>query len=80
MGTNDLTIQLCQTVADAPKYDKPEYLYATLKKAVVVREGTKQGNDTVDLIFIDEKGQKYVTMITAKLLKQLAGITITERN
>jgi hypothetical protein len=80
MGINDLKIQICQTVGDAPHYNAPEYRTANLNTAVVVRNGVKSGNDTVDLVFTDDKGQKHVAMITARLLKVLADATITNRN
>lgn len=44
---------------------------ATLQEAVIVRQGTKAGNPTVDLIFTDADGNKYVAMITGNLLKAL---------
>ena len=42
-----------------------------LTEAVVVRNGTVNGNPTVDLIFEDSDGNKYVAMITGRLLKAL---------
>ena len=73
LGTNDLSVKLCDTVAEAPNYTKPEYKGANLKTAVVVGEGTIGGAPTVDLVFEDENGQKYVAMITGALLENLSG-------
>jgi hypothetical protein len=44
---------------------------AVLQEAVIVRNGTKGGNATVDLVFTDMQGNKYVAMVTANLLKSL---------
>lgn len=41
------------------------------KKAVVVRNGTVNGNATVDFILEDDDGKKYVFMITANLLNSI---------
>lgn len=75
MGTNNLTINFVNSVAEAPKYSAPEHRAATLQQALVVRCGTEGGNDTVDLIFIDDKGQKHVALVTAKILASLAALT-----
>ena len=70
---------ICDSPADAVekgfKYRSPEYQQAHLKKAVVVRKGTEQGNSTVDLIFEDNDGNKFVAMITSNLLKMLPAFT-----
>lgn len=72
MGTNDLPISIHDSPATAPNYNLPEYKHATIRKAEVVRNGTVQGNDTVDLILVDDSGQKYVAMITGRLIQLLA--------
>ena len=73
LGTNHLSILLADSVEKAPNYEKPEYLAANLTTAQVVGNGTVNGNPTVDLIFEDESGQKYVAMITGGLMQNLAG-------
>jgi len=73
MGTNDLQITLHDSPSDAPTYQKGEFQAANLTTARVVGMGTKAGNPTVDLIFEDSQGQKYVAMITGGLLQNLAG-------
>ncbi len=45
----------------------------TLKSAVVVQNGTVAGNSTVDLVFEDSSGNKYVAMTTMNLLKSIPG-------
>lgn len=42
-----------------------------IEKAVVVQNGTERGNSTVDLIFRDQQGNKYVVMLTGNLLKSI---------
>jgi len=56
---------------DAGYVYKPPVKSATLEEAVIVRKGTQAGNSTVDLIFTDADGNKYVAMITGNLLKAL---------
>lgn len=82
MGTNDLDILLCDTPQEAPVYRAPEYKAGNLKRAVVVGWGTVNGNPTIDFIFEDESGQKYIAMITATLIEQLAAMArgLKERN
>lgn len=72
-GTNDLKMKLFDSVEEAPLYRLPEYKVANLTTAVVVGKGTTLGNPTVDFIFEDESGQKYVAMLTGGLVENLAG-------
>jgi hypothetical protein len=71
-----LKITVCEDAAEAVAkgYDyKPEagFLPVNIAEVVVVRKGTEQGNPTVDLILEDEKGQKFVVMVTGALLKSI---------
>lgn len=72
---NHLRITVCQNADDAIErgyvYRQPEYRPAVIKEAVVVRDGTVEHNPTVDLIIEDEMGNKFVVMITGRLLKSL---------
>lgn len=68
MGTNDIKLRMFNKPEEAPVYSRPVYKGASLEEAIVVRNGTTGGKATVDLIFVDETGQKYVTMITESLL------------
>ena len=72
MGTNALSLEVCASPECAPDYKQQGgWKAATLKKAVVVRNGTLAGNATIDLQFTDDQGNRYVAMITAALLRQL---------
>jgi len=73
LGTNDLNILLHDSPQEAPNYEQPEYKAANLTTAVVVGNGTVDGNPTVDFVFEDENGQKYVAMLTGGLVQNLAG-------
>lgn len=70
MNTNSIQIKICDSIEDAPNYNKlGGYQAVSLKELIIVKKGTVGGNDTIDLIFEDEEGNKFVSMITAKLLK-----------
>lgn len=71
MGTNQLAIRLYNSPDKAPKFKAPEFLGASLEEINVVRRGTIEGNATLDLIFVDAKGQKHIAMITARLMEQV---------
>jgi hypothetical protein len=43
-----------------------------VEKVVVVHNGMQSGASTVDIIFVDDKGNKYVTLISGNLLKMVA--------
>ncbi len=64
-----ISIKLFDSVEEAPSYRKPEHLGGQFLEAVVVLNGTEEGAPTVDLIFEDEQGQKYVAVTTLKLLR-----------
>jgi len=72
-----LDIQIYNTIDEAPNYNTngKGILAATLTKAVIVRNGTVKGNDTVDLLFKDDNGKQYVVFITASLLKVITDLT-----
>jgi len=73
LGINDLNIKLFDSPEEAPNYEEPEYRGGNLTTAVVVGNGTMEGNPTVDLILEDETGQKYIAMLTGGLIESLAG-------
>jgi len=66
-----LEIKIADSPDEAPIYRAPEYKGAKLNNAVIVLNGTTDGNPTVDLIFTDENGQKYMIMTTAALIETL---------
>ena len=79
MGTNVLDLQICDHADEAPDYRNGTrggegFRESSLIKAVIVRKGTRGGNDTVDLQFVDDNGQKHVAMITAALLKTVTDV------
>ena len=73
IGGTDLKMLLADSPEEAPTYRMPEYKMARLTTAQIVGKGTVAGYPTVDFIFEDEQGQKYVAMITGGLVDNLAG-------
>jgi hypothetical protein len=75
--TKGFTIVVCKDADDAVEkghdYKKGE-TRLNIKTAVIVQKGTEDGHATVDLVMIDEKGKKYVTLVTASLLKGLVKV------
>ena len=67
---NHLELQICKSPSEAPVY-REGFTAVQLVKAVVVNNGTEDGNPTVDLVLLDAKGNKYVAMITGRLLKSV---------
>lgn len=72
--TTNLSIEIFETGKEATEagfnyFDKPEFNGIKIQKAIVVKEGTIEGNSTVDFISIDQFGNKHVVMITANLLR-----------
>lgn len=72
---NELAVAICENSHEAVKagyfYRQPIYEPIHLNKVVVVKNGMVGGNSSVDLILEDAKGQKYVCMLSAKLLKTI---------
>lgn len=70
-----LSLEICQSPEEAIErgfvYREPEFTKVEATKAIVVKNGTVNGNSTVDIIVEDESGKKYVFMITAALLKSI---------
>lgn len=72
-----LSIEMCDDAADAIArgYDwkaaQPAVKPIEVKRVVVVRKGTQQGNATVDFMLEDETGQRFVFMVTGNLLKSI---------
>lgn len=82
MATNSIDVKICNTIDEAPDYvnNGEGFQLVEITKAVIVRNGTIGGNDTIDLQFSDGKGNKFVGMVTANLLKTVADLTITNRH
>lgn len=73
MGTNDLKVKIFDSVEDAPRYDA-SVIALTLDKACVVKNGTINGNPTVDLVLYDKNGKEYLAMVTGGIIKMLSGV------
>lgn len=69
-----LNIHICQ---DAEEAISKGHIYRSpiksveIEKVVVVREGTGEKNSTVDLVLIDQSGNRYVVMVTGSLIKSI---------
>lgn len=70
-----LSIKIHKSSYDAPSYTDGRYTPISLKTAHIVEKGTVKGLPTVDLLFTDEDGKKYVALVTGRLLVSL-GATI----
>lgn len=72
---NHLNIAVCKDATDAVSrgfdYKRPGYEPIRIVQVVVVENGTEGGNPTVDLVMQDERGQKYVAMVTGRLMKSI---------
>ena len=74
---NALTVRICEDADDAIaqgfdwKVANPPVKPIEIKKVVVVRRGTQQGNATVDFLLEDDTGQQFVFMVTGNLLKTI---------
>lgn len=71
---NHLDIAICKDANDAAKqgftYGDP-IKPIEIDKIVVIQNGTEGGNSTVDLVLKDAQGNKFVVMVTGKLLKSI---------
>ncbi len=76
LGSNSLSIRISDSPQEAPSYKAPEYRLAKLTTARIVGKGTVSGKPTVDFIFEDENGQKYVAMTTGSLVETLAAAVL----
>ena len=71
---NHLEIHVCK---DANEAVEKGHIYrgpikaVEIDKVVVVQSGTVEGNSTVDLVLKDKEGNKYVVMVTGRLLKSI---------
>ena len=66
-----LDIEVFKSPVEAPSFKEPEHKGIRIEKANIVRNGTESGLSTVDLILVDESGQKYMMMITGRLIHSL---------
>lgn len=67
-----LTIHVHQSPEEAPTYDRKEYSPVNIVSAAIVKKGTVNGNATVDLIIVDDEGNKYLGLLTGDIVEGLA--------
>lgn len=74
--TNDLRVEIKKSIDEAPNYNTngEGFNFATFDAAIIVRKGTEEGRDTVDLQFTDANGKKHVAMITGRIIQQIASL------
>jgi hypothetical protein len=74
---NHLSVALCPTAEDASQrgyHREAKYKDAkpiTISEVVIVKDGTLEHNSTVDFVLEDEAGNKFVVMVTGRLIKSL---------
>lgn len=70
-----LKVNVHNSVEEAPNYNEVGgYGGAVLVSAAIVRKGTVDNKSTVDLVFEDADGNKFVAMTTGKLLKMVTDL------
>lgn len=76
---NALVIEIVDTPEEAPNYrrDSVDIRAIFIKKAVIVKKGTVEGQPTVDLVLETETGETFVAIVTGKLLRGLAAVIAT---
>lgn len=70
MFTNTVSIEIKDSVEEAPKYTN-DYKLLKLEKLIVVGEGAVSGNPTADLQLVDQDGNKYVVMSTGGIIETM---------
>lgn len=73
-----LQVVICESPDDASGKGHiygEDYKILDLKKAVVVKNGTQEGNSTVDLVFEDIDGNKYVALCTSNIITSIPKFT-----
>ena len=73
MGTNSVSVNIHDSIEEAPNYEEPEFKSAVIESVEVIANGTVGGNPTIDVIFV-AGGQKYVAMIAADLMTMVHGV------
>lgn len=73
---NSLDVSVVKDAKEATRngffYRPPIYKPVQVIKVVVVADGTESHKSTVDFILEDETGQKFVFMLTGKLLRSIS--------
>ena len=78
MNPNELLITLHDSPAEAPTYKAP-IKAIDLSQAVIVGKGMESGKPTVDFLFTDADGNKYVTMLTGAVVEALGQAVMAKR-
>lgn len=75
MNIRTANIKICESPDQAPNYNKiGGYKAASIEEFLIVRKGTSGNRSTVDVIFTDESGQKYMTMLSGRIVRSLAQV------
>jgi hypothetical protein len=74
---DSIKLEIYDQPSDAPNYNTGVYEAVKLKSAVIVHNGTVNGNSTVDLIFVDAQGNKHVALVKASYLEMITRIAVT---
>lgn len=71
---NNLKVVICEDASDAVAkghvYDTG-YSPIEVHQVVVVKNGTTAGNPSVEFVMVDQSGNKFVVMLTGRLLKSI---------
>lgn len=78
MITSAISVQIAESVEAAPKYSE-EFKMVRADTVVIVPNGTKEGNPTVDIQLVDEEGNKYLIMATGKIMEMIGQMVSTSR-
>lgn len=73
-----LDMKIAENPDEAPNYTE-EFKLVKLDKAIVVCQGTVEGNPTVDLQMSDAAGNKYLIMATGGIIEALGIAVRTKR-
>jgi len=74
-GGHEIKIEKYESIAAAPHYHNiGGYEAVRLTDVAVVEGGMQSGNPTVDLVFIDSKGEKHVALVTGALIKAISSV------
>ena len=70
MVTQRLGISIADSIGDSPVYKNWNNI--RMVKAIIVRNGTKEGRSTVDLQCVDSNGNKHLIMVTGAIINSLS--------
>jgi len=71
---NHLDVTVCKNAEEAAAkgfFYRDGIKPIEIEKVVVVQDGTKNNNSTVDLVMKDEHGNRFVVMVTGALIKSI---------